>query len=223
MENNLAKQIAAEKALSFIQDGMVVGLGTGSTTAIFIEKLIEKCRAGLKITAIATSERSLQQARAGGIPCIEVNSIQELDIYVDGADEVDPEKRMVKGRGGALLREKIAANMSKEVVIIVDESKLVPHLGRAPLPVEIIPFGFLATLHHLHRLGFQGSLRQTSDGTPYLTDNHNLIYDLHFTHALIERVHAQLIEIPGVVETGFFPSLQGRLIIGFHDGRVVVQ
>lgn len=223
MENPLAKQAAGEKAVSFIQDGMIVGLGTGSTTAFFIEKLIEKCHAGLKIQAIATSERSLEQARAGNIPLIDINSIHKLDIYVDGADEVDPERRMIKGRGGALLREKIAATMSQEIIIIIDESKLVPALGQTPLPVEIIPFGYLATLHHLHRLGYQGSLRKNRNGSDYFTDNHNLIYDIKLSHQSLERAHAQLIEIPGVVETGFFPSFTGRMIIGFHDGRTIVQ
>lgn len=223
MNLNLCKKAAAEKALSFIQNGMTVGLGTGSTTAFFIEKLIEKCRSGLKIQAIATSEKSLDQARSGGIPLADINSLQSLDIYVDGADEVDSQKRLIKGGGGALLREKIAAHMSREVIIIIDESKLVQKLGQRPLPVEMVPFGHTAIIHQLNLLGYQGALRQSPHKSPYVTENQNLIYDVQLTHDNIERAHAQITQIPGVVETGFFPALTGQVIIGFYDGRVVVQ
>ena len=223
MDLNFCKKAAAEKALSFIQDGMTVGLGTGSTTAFFIEKLIEKCRLGLKIQAIATSERSLDQARAGGIPLTDINTLQFLDIYVDGADEIDSQKRMIKGGGGALLREKIAAHMSRKVIIIIDESKLVQKLGQRPLPVEIIPFGSTAIIHQLHLIGYKGVLRLSPNNAPYITDNHNFIYDVQLSDDNIERAHAQITQIPGVVETGFFPSLTGPVIIGFYDGRVIVQ
>jgi ribose 5-phosphate isomerase A len=224
MDKDLCKQAAAEKAVSFIQDNMAVGLGTGSTTAFFIEKLIERCKKGLKIKAIASSEKSLKQAREGGIPLADISSLSSLDIYVDGADEVDPQKQMIKGAGGALVREKIAAHMSREVVIIIDESKLVKQLGTRPLPVEIIPFGHAATIHHLNLLGYKGSLRKEKNNALYLTDNHNLIYDVDLSqdpHAL--RAHTQITSIPGVVETGFFVPPKGRIVIGFSDGRVVVQ
>jgi ribose 5-phosphate isomerase A len=224
MEHDLCKQAAAEKAVSLIQDKMTVGLGTGTTTAFFIDKLILRCQAGLKIKAVASSEKSLAQACQGGIPLADINSLVSLDIYVDGADEVDPQKRMIKGGGGALLREKISARMSQEVVIIIDESKLVKELGGRPLPVEIIPFGHAATLHHLNLLGYTGSLRKKKDGTLYITDNHNFIYDVHLKGSShIERAHLQITSIPGVVETGFFAPPKGRIVIGFSDGRVVVQ
>ncbi len=224
MSLETCKKAAAEKALSFIKDGMIVGLGTGSTTFYFIEKLIKLCNEGLKIQAVASSERSKDQARKGEIPLIDINSLKSLDIYVDGADEIDPEKRMIKGGGGALVREKIAATMSREMVVIIDESKLVSKLGKRPLPVEIIPFGSTATIHQLELLGYKGVLR-LKEGSPYITDNHNLIYDLHLdpenTHP--ERDHQQIISIPGVVDTGFFFDLAGPVIIGFRDGKVVVQ
>jgi ribose 5-phosphate isomerase A len=217
------KKAAAEKAVSFIKDGMVVGLGTGTTTFYFIEKLIENCKAGLKIKAIASSQHSLDQARHGKIPLIDINSIKSLDIYVDGADEIDPEKRMIKGGGGALVREKIAANMSKEMVVIIDESKLVEKLGRHPLPVEIIPFGSSATIHKLELLGYRGQVRLSSDNSPYTTDNHNFIYDVQLKEAHPEMDHEHISSIPGVVDTGFFFDIAGRVIIGFRDGKVVVQ
>ena len=217
------KKAAAEKALSFIKDKMVVGIGTGSTTFYFIENLIKRCKAGLSIRAVASSERTLEIARKGEIPLLDINSVKSLDIYVDGADEIDPAKRMIKGGGGALVREKIAAHMSKERVFMVDESKLVPKLGRHPLPVEIIPFGSTATIHHLQMLGYQGALR-LKNNAPYITDNQNLIYDVQFpSHADPEMVHQQISAIPGVVETGFFFNLASHVIIGFLDGKVIVQ
>lgn len=219
------KKAAADKAASFIEDGMIVGMGTGSTTYYFIEKLIELCKAGLKIQAVASSERSRAQALQGKLPLIDINSIESLDIYIDGADEIDPQKRMIKGGGGALVREKIAASMSREMVVIVDESKLVQKLGQRPLPVEIIPFGSTATMHKLQLLGYKGTLRRLRDGSPYLSDNHNFIYDIQLQpdQTRPERDHQQIVSIPGVVDTGFFLGLAGPVVIGFLDGKVVVQ
>lgn len=219
------KKAAAEKAVSFIQDGMVVGIGTGSTTFYFIQKLIERCKSGLKIQAIASSERSRTQALEGKIPLIDINSMKSLDIYVDGADEIDPQKRMIKGGGGALVREKIAASMSEEMVVIVDESKLVQKLGHRPLPVEIIPFASTATLHKLQLLGFKGTLRRNPDKSHYITDNHNFIYDVQLNpdETDPEMDHQQITSVPGVVDTGFFLDLAGRVVIGFQDGNVIVQ
>ena len=143
------KKAAAEKAISFVKDGMIVGIGTGSTTFYFIENLIRQCKAGLNIKAVASSEKTMEIARKGEIPLLDINTVKSLDIYVDGADEIDPEKRMIKGGGGALVREKISANMSKERIFIIDESKLVQKLGQRPLPVEIIHFGHTALIHRL--------------------------------------------------------------------------
>ncbi|MBS0647701.1 MAG: ribose-5-phosphate isomerase RpiA [Verrucomicrobia bacterium] len=225
MSIEACKKAAAEKAASFIQDGMVVGIGTGSTTFYFIQKLIERCKSGLKIRAIASSERSRNQALEGKIPIIDINSLKSLDIYIDGADEIDPQKRMIKGGGGALVREKIAASMSGEMIVIVDESKLVQKLGHRPLPVEIIPFGSTATIHKLQLLGFKGTLRCNPNNSPYITDNHNFIYDvqLNLDKTDPEMDHEQITSVPGVVDTGFFFNLAGRVVIGFQDGSVFVQ
>ncbi len=217
------KKAAAEKAISFIKDGMIVGIGTGSTTFYFIEKLIKQCKAGLTIKAVASSEKTMDIARKGEIPLLDMNTVKSLDIYIDGADEIDPEKRMIKGGGGALVREKIAANMSKERIFIVDESKLVSKLGQRPLPVEIIPFGSAATIHQLERLGYKGNLRMKNNA-PYITDNHNLIYDVQLSdNVKPEMAHQQITAVPGVIDTGFFFNLAGKVIIGFLDGKVVVQ
>ncbi|MBS0616002.1 MAG: ribose-5-phosphate isomerase RpiA [Verrucomicrobia bacterium] len=219
MSIEVAKQRAGEKAASFIQDGMIVGLGTGSTATYFIKELMKR---GLKITAVASSERSQNLAKQGGIPLIDINTINHIDITVDGADEIDPEKRMIKGGGGALLREKIVASMSKEMVVIVDESKLVSHLGSRKLPVEIIPFAHMATIHKLQKHGYKGELRR-NEKAPYLTENGNYIYDIQLKNCRPEEDHEAILHVPGVVETGFFLDYAGRVVIGFLDGTVQVR
>lgn len=220
-----AKDSAGKAALDFIKDGMVVGLGTGSTASCFIEHLIEKCKSGLKIKAVATSTRSTEQAKKGGIPFLDINEITSVDITVDGADEIDHSKRMIKGGGGALMREKIIASMSKEVVIVVDESKYVKKLGKFPVPVEIIPFAYKATISHLEKKGYNGKLRLDSSNQLYKTDNGNYIYDIHFPNLIDdpEAQNQQLVSIPGIVETGFFFHLANRLIIGYKDGQVEIK
>jgi len=225
MSIDTAKKAVGDKAATFIQNDMLVGLGTGSTVFYFIESLIKRCKQGLKIQAVASSARSLEQAKAGGIPLIDINKITAIDLTVDGADEIDPEKRMIKGGGGALLREKIVATMSREMLVIVDETKLVNRLGKQKLPVEIIPFGHAATIHKLNQSGYRGHLRNTSSNTLYITDNGNYIYDIQLDPAKARPLedHEKMKQIPGVVETGFFFHLAGRVIVGFLDGQVVIQ
>lgn len=219
-----AKQAAGFAAAALIEDGMVVGLGTGSTAVFFIEKLIQRCKEGLDIKAIATSERSKKQAQTGGILLIDINTITELDITVDGADEIDHQKRMIKGGGGALLREKIVASMSREMIVIVDENKVVEKLGAFPLPVEVVPFAHEATLHKIQNLGYRGSFRRLPDGGLYYTDNGNYIVDIKLNgNSNPEKDNAVLKNIPGVVETGFFFNLAGRVIIGHPNGTVDIK
>jgi ribose 5-phosphate isomerase A len=218
------KKAAAEKAATLVEEGMTVGLGTGSTAAYFIEALSRRHKKGLKTQVVASSHASHLLAQQAQLPLIDLSSLKFLDLYVDGADEIDPKKQMIKGAGGALLREKILAHMSREMTVIIDETKLVSHLGARPLPVEIIPFGLHATLHHLHQLGYRGSLRSKSDNTPWMTENNNYIYDIQLSPSShISQDHDRICTIPGVVETGFFQNQAGRVIIGFKDGSVVVQ
>ncbi len=220
------KRAAGRAAAAFIEDGMTVGLGTGSTAAYFIERLIERCREEkLKVVALATSERSYAQAKAGGICLYDVNQMNTLDITVDGADEIDHRKRMIKGGGGALLREKIVANMSHEMVVIVDSSKYVEQLGAFPLSIEILPFAYKATLHQLQSLGFNGTLRKNSSGIPYVTDNGNYIVDISLNYPCVnpEQENLKLQSIPGVLETGFFFEMAGRVVIGHSDGHVEIK
>lgn len=222
---NAAKKAAADTAASLIQNGMLVGLGTGSTAYFFIEALGKKCHEGLKITAAATSDRSTQQAKALGIPLIENSSIIMLDVTVDGADEIDLQKNMIKGGGGALLKEKILAKSSKEMIVIVDETKLVKHLGAFPLPVEISPFAYPATLLRLNHLGYRGKLRLNPDQSIYLTDNSNYIFDIHFDSPILNpgAENDLLKSIVGVIDTGLFLNMAGRVIIGYEDGRIKIE
>lgn len=221
---DLEKAAAGRAAAAFVQDGMVVGLGTGTTAYYFIETLIQKYQAGLKIQVVASSERSLEQARHGGLPLVDIEKIDQIDLTVDGADEIDHQKRMIKGGGGALLREKILASSSKEMVVVIGRNKWVEALGQFPLPVEIAQFGSHLTVHKINRAGYQGTLRQ-KESTLYVTDNGNFIYDVQLPYPCHhpETVDATLRQIPGVIATGFFFNLAGRVVIGFPNGQVEIK
>jgi ribose 5-phosphate isomerase A len=214
-----AKQLAAEKAVSFLESGMTVGLGTGSTAYWAIEKIGEKVKhEGWKIKAIATSLRSEDQARSLGIPILDFSSIKLIDITIDGADEVNGQLDLIKGGGGALLREKIVATNSKQMIVVADESKWVHTLGKFPLPVEVVHFGWERTFEKLQLLGCEAKRRMI--GTePYLTDNGNYIVDCAFEFienppALHESVNA----ITGVVDNGLFIHIAKKLVLGFNNG-----
>lgn len=222
-ENNImAKRAAAKAAADLIQDGMKVGLGTGSTAIFLVEYLSKKCQNGLNILAVATSSQTATLAKEEGIPLLDPDTFIDLDLTIDGADEVDQKKRLIKGRGGALVREKIAASASREMIVIVDDSKLVENLGKGPLPVEVIPFGYQATLRKIQLLGHSASLRMSSSSLPFITENGNYIVHIQFEKPLNEpeKEAQKLIEIPGVVETGFFLNLAGRVLVGHSDGHV---
>ena len=221
----IAKKAAGEAAAALIHDGMLVGLGTGSTAAFFIEALGKRVKEGLKITAVATSQESVRQAEHLGIPLLDQGSVTTLDVTVDGADEIDPRKNMIKGGGGALLREKLLAQSSREMIVIVDETKLVDHLGAHPLPVEIAPFVYHSTIERMKAKGYQGSLRMTRENTPFVTDNGNYIFDIQFSKSITDPLHEheRLKAITGILETGLFFNIAGRVVIGYEDGLVKIQ
>ena len=224
---SLAKAAAGKAAAQLIESGMIVGLGTGSTAAFFIENLGQRCRSGeLQIHAVASSEQSVKLAQSCGIPLIAASEITRVDLTVDGADEVDPQKRLIKGGGGALLREKILASSSREMIVILDETKLVDQLGLFPLPIEISPFAYQTTLARLAEYGYRGHLRLTSSQQPFLTDNQHYIVDIalrEYSAPLPPEQHdQQLKRIPGVLETGFFIGIAGRLVIGYVNGEVKI-
>ena len=205
MANDQEKEAAARASLEYVKDGQVVGLGTGSTAAYFIKLLGEKVKNGLRIRGIPTSVRSQELALSLGIPVITLDDCQEIDVTVDGADEVDPELRLIKGGGGAALREKIVASATKQLVIVADASKRVQRLGKFPLPVEVIRFAQTLVATRITALGAAVQLRKNVDGTPYVTDENNHILDCRFGEIRDPDTLARaLSEMPGVVEHGLF-------------------
>jgi ribose 5-phosphate isomerase A len=218
-----AKKIAAEKAAGYVENEMIVGLGTGSTVFHAIHKLGEMVQQGLQIRTVSSSVQSEKIAKELNIPSVDFADIDHIDLYIDGADEVDENHNLIKGGGGALLREKILAFNSLRYIVVVDESKLVDSLGQFPLPVEVVPFALPLTLSHIRLLGAEVVIRQ-KDGKDFVTDNGNLIADCKFA-SITEPVllNQKLHEIPGVVETGLFlRSLVSEVIAGYRDGTIRV-
>ncbi|WHY31861.1 ribose-5-phosphate isomerase RpiA [Bacillus wiedmannii] len=213
------KQLAGEYAANFVKDGMKVGLGTGSTVYWTIQKLGERVKEGLSFQAVPTSKETEVLAKQLNISLISLNDVQSLDLTIDGADEIDANLQLIKGGGGALLREKIVATSSKELIIIADESKLVTHLGTFPLPVEIIPFLWKQTERKIQSLGCQTTLRLKNNET-FITDNNNVIIDCVFPYNISNpaNLHTQLKMITGVVETGLFVNMTSKAIIGTKNG-----
>jgi ribose 5-phosphate isomerase A len=213
-----AKQSAAFRAVEFIRNGMTVGLGTGSTAYWAIQYLGARVKEGLDIRAIATSLQTESIARELGIPLIGFKAAEEIDLSIDGADEVDENLQLIKGGGGALLREKIVASATKFYVVIVDELKLVKELGKFKLPVEIIPFGWEMTGRHLSSLGCRASLRYEKDQL-FHTDNGNYILDCDFGSIPDPRwLQGRIKSITGVVDNGLFVDIADRVIVGLEDG-----
>jgi ribose 5-phosphate isomerase A len=218
------KRAAAEAAAALVQDGMKVGLGTGSTAYFAIEALIRRVRQGLRIVGIPTSERSAVQARDGGIPLTSFAEHRRLDITIDGADEIAVGSLdLIKGLGGALLREKIVAAASDRLVIVADARKLVDRLGgKIMLPVEVVTFGWETTAERLARLGANPALRKTDDGSPFRTDGGNLIVDCDFGLIADARTLDQAIsQTVGVVETGLFIGMAAMAVVA--DGTGIRQ
>jgi len=222
MANDQEKEAAARASLQFVKDGQIVGLGTGSTAWYFIQLLGDAVRNGLHIKGIPTSVRSREQAASLGIPLTTLDEYQQIDVTVDGADEVDPELRLIKGGGGALLREKIIASATKQLVIVVDASKRVPVLGRFPLPVEVIKFAQVVVMRKIEVLGAKVSLRREADGKPYLTDENNHILDCRFERIPdADRLARQLSDMPGVVEHGLFIGMASVVLVA--EGSDIIQ
>jgi len=222
MANDLEKEAAARASLRFVKDGQVVGLGTGSTAAYFIRLLGEQVKNGLRVRGIPTSDRSRELAHSLGIPLTTLDECQEIAVTVDGADEVDPQLRLIKGGGGALLREKIVASATRQLVIVADASKQVPVLGKFPLPVEVIKFAQALVAKRIAALGAEVQLRTSVDGKPYLTDENNHILDCRFGQiADPDSLARQLSEMPGVVEHGLFIGMAS--VVLFARGSEIVE
>jgi ribose 5-phosphate isomerase A len=214
MANEAEKEAAARASLRFVKDGQIVGLGTGSTAAYFIQLLGDAVKKGLRVKGIPTSERSREQAASLGIPLTTLDAYQEIDVTVDGADEFDAELRLIKGGGGALLREKIVASATRQLVIVTDASKRVPVLGRFPLPVEVIKFAQAVVLKKIEALGAKVSVRQQADGRPFLTDENNHILDCRFGEIRdADGLARRLSDMPGVVEHGLFIGMASVVLV----------
>jgi ribose 5-phosphate isomerase A len=218
------KQVAAERAVTYVADGMNVGLGTGSTTAFAINEIGRRVREeGLSIRCISTSQASLDLALANGISMCDWDTLRRFDVTIDGADEVDPQFRLIKGGGGAMLREKIVASVTETQIIIADPTKIVSSLGARPLPLAIVPFGWQSTRDRIEdAFNCPVVVRKHADGTPFISDDDLLVLDMHFGAPMPDpdTLDERLKKIVGVVESGLFVGLCHRVVIGHPDGTV---
>ena len=219
-----AKQKAGEKAAEFVKDGMTVGLGTGSTAYWTINKLGEMVKEGLRIRGIPTSLRSEEQARELGIPLVTFADVEELDIAIDGADEINPSLDLTKGGGGALLREKLVAAAARRFIVVADASKKVEALGAFPLPVEVVTFAWETTARRVAAQGCEPKLRRAAGGEPYVTDNGNYILDCNCGKISDPpALHQALKLLPGVVETGLFINFADLCVIASEDDVEIIE
>ncbi len=218
MDHSQEKEAAGRAAARLVRDGDIVGLGTGSTAYFAVVALGERVKAGLKIIGIPTSIQTAELARAVGIRLTTLDEHPEIDITIDGADEVDPKLNLIKGGGGALLREKVVASVTKKMVVVADSAKIVPVLGKFPLPVEVISFARTVVEKKIVALGGLPKLRTKPDGSAYLTDNGNQILDCSFGKIADPAALARsLSDIPGVVEHGLFIGLASVALVGRGD------
>ncbi len=223
------KRAAATKALDYVQNGMKLGLGTGSTAEAFLDVLGPRVRGGLSITGVATSERTAHKARSLGIPVADLDLVGELDLVIDGTDESDRDLNLIKGGGGAHLIEKLVASAARKMVVIADGSKFVSSLGKFPLPLEVVPFGHASTArriqHEMQKHGYTITpLLRQKDGAHFITDSGNLIYDcafgtIHNPAALAQQLSA----ITGIVEHGLFIGMASTLILARPEGVEVIE
>jgi len=219
----LEKEAAAARSLDFLKDGMIVGLGSGSTSAAMVRQLGERVQAGLKITGVPTSVTTQRWAEEAGVPLTTLDENPVIDVTIDGADEVDPQLQLIKGGGGALLREKIVASASRQLIIIADSRKLVQHLGAFPLPVEVVPFAVPVVQPVLEGMDMQPQIRRTSAGDVFRTDENNVIFDCSLNviqdpASLAIRLNA----IPGVVDHGLFIDMADVFVMARGEAAEVL-
>lgn len=214
------KKAAAYEAAQFVRHGMIVGLGTGSTAKHMIRALGEKVRAGMNLRGVPTSQETASLAKQAGIPLLDTDNRWEIDVAIDGADQVDPQFNLIKGGGGALLKEKIVATSAKQFIVVVDHTKQVSILGGAfPLPIEVIPFGWGSTIREIELLTKSRIVLRERNGAPFLTEAGHFIVDVHLDQiAQPGELETALNLIPGVVETGLFVGRTDVLIVGTPQG-----
>jgi len=217
------KEMVGRKAAEYVKDGMIVGLGTGSTAKHVVDAVGEMVKNGLSIQAVPTSKATERQAKELGIPLLDINDVEYIDLAIDGVDEIDSEFNATKGGGAALFREKVVASLAKEVIWIMDESKLVAALGDFPLPVEILPYGYKIVYNKLVALGLNPQMRMADDEL-LVTDNGNYIVDLHTGVPVdVTDIRKKLANIVGVLETGQFLQMCNRIIVGSDDGVRIIE
>lgn len=217
------KEVVGKEAVKYVEDGMIVGLGTGSTVFYFVHALADRVKEGLNIQMVSTSIQTVELAKSLGLNIKELEEIDHIDLAVDGVDEIDKNFNAIKGGGAALFREKIVADIANEVIWIYDESKDVEKLGKFNLPVEILPFGYSHTVRKLTEAGLNPVIRK-KDGEILITDNHNYIADLHLGYGFdIEEVKEKLANIVGVVEHGLFLNMCKLCIKGTPEGAVIIN
>ena len=215
------KQNLGRQAVQFVQPGMTVGIGTGSTANWFIHFLAEKIQNGLDCRGVPTSQQTKLLAEERGISIVELNEVNQIDLTIDGADEINPLLQLIKGGGGALLQEKMVAVASQKLIIIADETKMVSQFGKFPLPVEVVPYGWKQTKKQIEGLGCKNAMIRATEGKIFITDHGHFILDCHFQKiedaALLQT---QLNNIPGVVDNGLFIDLADGALIGYGDGTI---
>ena len=217
------KKMAGDKAAEYVKDGMVLGLGTGSTAFHLVNAVGELVKNGMKLKAIPTSKATEAQACELGIPLLTIDEVDHIDLAIDGVDEIDPQFSAIKGGGGALYREKVVATLADEVIWIMDESKLVDQIGAFHLPVEIAQYGSKQATKKMEEFGFHPVLR-VKEGRTFVTDNGNFIADLHLGAGFdIEDVRQKLGTIVGVLEHGLFLNMCKRMVVGTKDGVKVIE
>ncbi len=216
------KKLAGDKAAEYVKDGMILGLGTGSTAYHAVNAIGRMVKDGLKIKAIPTSNATEKQARELGIPLLTIDEVDYVDLDIDGVDEIDPGFNAIKGGGGALYREKVVATLAKEIIWIMDETKLVEHIGAFPLPVEIAKYGSRQAMDKMKAYGWNPVLR-VKDGKTFVTDNGNYIADLHMGAGFdIQDVKKKLDGIVGVLEHGLFLNMSKRIIAATSSGELKI-
>ena len=217
------KEVVGKKAVEYVKDGMIVGLGTGSTVFYFVHALADRGEEGLNVEMVSTSIQTVELAQSLGLTIKELEEIDHIDLAVDGVDEIDKNFNAIKGGGAALFREKIVADIAREVIWIYDESKDVEKLGNFNLPVEILPFGYSHTIRKMEEAGLKPVLR-LKDGAILITDNNNYIVDLHLGYGFdIKSVKEKLESIVGVVEHGLFLNMCKLCIKGTEHGAVIIE
>lgn len=218
-----SKRLAGEKATEYIQDGMILGLGTGTTAYYMINKVGELVQKGMHIQCVATSKNTENLAKELRIPLLSIDEVERIDLAIDGVDEIDKQFNAIKGGGGALFREKIVASQAREVIWIMDESKLVDHIGSFPLPIEVLPYGYTQIIKKLNEYELNPKIRLDKNQI-FITDNGNYIIDLHIGSPMdIRDTYKKINSITGVLETGLFLNMCQRIIVGTHNGVKVIE